>query len=69
MLNILLLSLPSGGPRTGGRHRELPLMTIPGGLRLEAAYGRDDHFAFCLYTIGNVDGRHSGTIKLLEAAG
>jgi hypothetical protein len=37
--------------------------------RLEAAYGRDDHFAFCLYTVGNVDGRHSGTIKLLEAAG
>jgi hypothetical protein len=27
------------------------------------------NFAFCVYTIGNVDGRHSGTIKLLEAAG
>ena len=51
----------------GGRQLAAPLPS----LALPASKGlrKRRSLAFCVYTTGNVDGRHSGTIKFLEAAG
>jgi len=46
-----------------------PAAPLPSpALPVLGAYGREDHFAFCVSTVGNVGGSHSATIKLLEAA-